>query len=162
LSVFFRRKKRKYGDVKPPVKTRGSLLDWLSPRTREAQRFIRTPELMPIGGRWGGRSLGQYSVGAVTPFIANPPSFASIAPAAQAQAPAAQAPVSAPVLGAPSGGGGVQAQLQPTGAGPIVAPGVAGTRTYTVGGRTYTQAPTPFPTYVSGRVAVPGGRPLGG
>jgi len=130
LSVFFRRrKKRKYGDVKPPVKTRGSLLEWLSPRTKEAQRFIRAPELLPIGSRWGGRSLGQYAVsaGAVTPFIANPPAFVPVAPALSG---APQVPTGQP-----------SAQPQPSLG---TALGVPPTRTFSAGGRTYTQAPTPF------------------
>jgi len=136
-----KKKRRRYGDVKPkPPPTRG--FEWLSPRTKEAQRFIRAPELQPIGNRWGGRSLGQYAVsaGIVTPFMANPPSFAP-------QAPAAQVPTVA--------GGGAQPSAQ-TGAGPVVAPGLAGTRTFTAGGRTYTQAPTPF---VTSSVPKVGGRP---
>jgi len=97
-----KRKRRRYGDVKPkPLPTRG--FEWLSPRTKEAQRFIRAPEIR----RWGGRTLGQWgSVGGVAaPFLGgavNPPSFAPMAPVAQA-APAA-------AVSAPAALGGVQAQ----------------------------------------------------
>jgi len=128
LSIFFRRKRRKYGDVKPkPLPTRG--FEWLSPRTKEAQRFIRAPEVR----RWGGKTFGQWGTGvgvAAAPFTVNPPSFAP-------QAPAAQALAGAPITQV----GGVQAQPQPSLG---TALGVPPTRTFTVGGRTVTQAPVPF------------------
>lgn len=147
MSFLFKKKQRRYGDVKSKhLPTRG--LDWLSPRTKEAMRFIRTPELRAIGGRWGERALGavcQAPVAALG-FGASTPSAAHVSgqPVAQ-QVPSAAVRPSA------------QPSAPTAGAGPIVAPGLAATRTYTVGGRTVTQAPTPF--VVTPSIPKAGGRP---